>query len=529
MSFKQYFVLKEENDSSSDSTTNKDWRKGFIQLEKGFIPPKSMRPIIEAFAESGKHPIMKDTTKDVAMPQKSLFLAPNATRDFLKGKSPKKLDLVTNALPEQIAHILHNAGFKVQDMDMSNKKGKELELRFKPEKAQPGDNKLWFVSSRDDSPDAKAYGITAVVDGDQYRISPFRKDPKISTGSVVANFVDNPVDDAISRDLTINALYIELSKVDGENTKLYDPTKQGWHDVMNGQVRAIGKASDRFGEDKIRILRAIRFHCRFGKGAKMHKDIEEALPKFSHLSGVPSKLIREEFLKGLIHPDVDPKLFLSLYKKYGLLDKVFPSLKVNTEVPSQFRDRQDKILSLAWLLQDNPTDEIKKVLSSTRRDGGEEQETGWSNQESTAVIYLLKLKEFDPENIDELLEEKPKAGITDDQIRNWVDFFNITDAKGRVRNARPQWAKRVRAFAEFKPDDRENITWNQTQPCSNCKGAGCDMCDKGRVESGIHPEITSRGLQIVAPHQRDQVVRMLNKQRLKDAFEKKIAPTEMAL
>jgi hypothetical protein len=104
MKFKDFILLKEE--------ANKDWKKEHIQLEKGFVPPTKMRPVIKAFLNSGDIEVMKDTTKEINMPKKSLYLTGGSVRDFLKGKSVKDYHLVTNATPEQIALILHKGGFR---------------------------------------------------------------------------------------------------------------------------------------------------------------------------------------------------------------------------------------------------------------------------------------------------------------------------------------------------------------------------------------------------------------------------------
>lgn len=536
-SFKKFVLLKEGDDSSSSSSSSSsggsggggsaadgDWKKEFIQLEKGFIPPPNMRPIIEAFLESGNIEVMDDLSKPVKMPKKSLFLVGGPVRDFLKGKTPKDFDLATNATPEQIAHILSAAGFKTKgkrnemgkmepNFDVSGKQGQPMKLGFEPEVGRPGDKLYWYLKGRDASQEGKPFVIGAVVNGEEFDIATFRKDAKVTEGDAEVDFVDNPRDDAARRDLTINALYIELTKPDGENNKLYDPTKQGWHDVMHGQVRTVGKADDRFREDKLRVMRAIRFHCRFGKGSKMHKDIEAAIPKFKNLGGVANERIRDEFLKGLLHPDVDPKCYLGIYYRTGLLEKVFPGVQINMQIPSQFRDRRDKPLALAWILQNNPVEKVEQVLSGQRRNGDEDVPTGWSNAEKNAVVFLLKLKEFDVEQIDQILDQRKVAGLTDDQIRDWVDLFNLTDAKGRTRSSRPAWAKQVRAFADFKPDSRELVSWH-----------GKD--DQGKSTGQIHPDIQSAGLAGIHPTQRGEVVKNMNREKLKKMYQDSLPKNE---
>jgi hypothetical protein len=338
--------------------------------------------------------------------------------------------------------------------------------------------------------------------------------------------VDNPIDDAARRDLTINSLFIELTSPDGENKKLYDPTKKGWHDVTHGVVQTVGKASDRFQEDKLRIMRAIRFHCRFGKGYKMHQDIEEAIPKFLNLKGVALERVREEFLKGLLHPDVDPKCYLSIYNRTGLVRKVFPEVKIRTDIPKQFRDKRDKPLALAWMLQDNAVEAVSRVLGSQRRMDSETKQTGWTVMERKAVEFLLRLKEFDPEHVDEMMNQQGGTGLDSQQVKDWVDMFNLTDDKGRTRSSRPAWAKQVRTYADFEDDPREKIGWQEKIRCPNCRGKGCTECKRGSVRGGIHPEIIRRGMAEVEPTKRGEVVKQLNKERLAQRFRRTLEPEQ---
>jgi tRNA nucleotidyltransferase/poly(A) polymerase len=502
--FKEFLQLREQNEQQQEK---KDWKKEYTQLEKGFIPPPKLRPVIDAFLNSGDVSIMKDTAKgDITMDKKPLFLVGGPVRDFLRGKSIKDYDVATPATPEQIAHILHNAGFKMAP-DRAGKEGKELHLTFKPKEAQPGDKKVWYVKGRDSSNDQKVFVIGAVVDGEDFDIATFRKDAKVTDGQAAVDFVDNPHSDASRRDLTINSMYIDLTKADGENNKLYDPTGKGLHDIRNGVVRAVGKADERFKEDKLRIMRAIRFHCRFGKGSKMDADIEKAIPRFASMKGVALERIRDEFLKGLEHPDVETKCYLNIYGRTGIIDRIFPGLVINTDIPQQFRDKRDKPLALAWILKDNPIAKVKEVLHPQRGD----KNTGWSSQELRQVVFLLSLKDFSPEELQRHISDRSASGLSEDQIRDWVEYFNYKDEAGRNRNRLGGKANQIRAFSEFNPESKDQITWQEKMPHPDIEGEF--------IKGGVHPEIINSGLHMVHPTQRNDVVKSLNKKRLKDLFD----------
>ncbi|MFI5206144.1 MAG: hypothetical protein ACHQVK_04345, partial [Candidatus Paceibacterales bacterium] len=186
--------------------------------------------------------------------------------------------------------------------------------------------------------------------------------------------------------------------------------------------------------------------------------------------------VRDEFLKGLLHPDVDSKRFISIYKRTGLLEKVLPGVTFDPPngVPMEISDKKDKSLALAWLLQHNSVDKVAETLSPSRRVGMEEKNTGWTVQERRAVLFLLKLKEFNPDRLPEFMRNKEGTGLTNQQIRDWVEMFKI---KGTNRHRRPWWSKQVNAFA----DHERSVTWDDAvaagkDVCPNCKGPGCEQC-----------------------------------------------------
>lgn len=501
-SFKDFLVIKEANGEAPN-----DWRQESAAppLQKGFIPPPNLRPVIRAFLNSDKIILMQDVSKHVTMPKKTLYLVGGPVRDLIAGKSVKDYDLATNATPEQIGTILSAAGFKYSGDKAGKSDGKELNIpkHFHSEEGVPasvedakeGDSKTWFIKGRDNSPEKKAFVIGATVNGDTFDIATFRKDKLVKDGEADVDFADNPRDDASRRDLTINSLYIELDKPDAENKKLYDPTKTGFHDLTQGVVKTVGKADERFEEDPVRIMRAIRFHCKFSKQDNLHDDISKAIPKFANLrERVASERIKEEFIKGLVDPSIDPKKYLNIYKKTGLLKTVFPDLVFDApnQVPTEFSDQQDKALALAWLLQHNSIDAVKKALSLP----------GWNNQEKNAVVFLLKLKEFTPDKVREYLDHRAGTGLSNQQIRTWVEMFKI---KGTNKHRRPWWAQHVNAFA----DHQHTATWDHVQQ------AGKDVCPtcKGNMSFNC---ATCGGTGKLPPNMRSKAIASLEADKFKD-------------
>lgn len=506
-SFKEFISQRSLLKEAEEKEREKNWKQEFVNLEPGFKPHPNMRPIIQAFLDSGSIELTHDVSKKVTMPKKSLFLVGGAVRDIVRGERPKDFDMATNATPEQIALILHKAGFKVPcvkgedggskpDYDRSGRHGGgEMHLPFKPQCQEDGDNKIWYLKGRDASQDSKPFVIGAVVNGEEFEIATFRKDAKTTNGQSEVNFVDNPLDDAERRDFTMNAMYIDLSKPDGENKRLYDPTKKGYADAHEGRIRAVGNAERRFDEDKLRVLRAIRFHSKYGSDKSVDPELAGAIPKFAELKGVAPERIRDEFIKGLEDKNIDPVKYIKTYAKFGLLERALPRLRLRTDVPPALKARRDRFLAIAWILQDNPTDEVRRVLAEMK----------YSNQEAETVSFLIRLREFDPDELGELLPSRKALGVTKDQIKRWVDLFDVVDG-GDVRTPRPTWAKNLRKFADFEPDPRQLVGWFSKD-------------HEGKSTGEVHPEIAKRSLGGVAPHLRGSILKDINRERLRGMFD----------
>jgi tRNA nucleotidyltransferase (CCA-adding enzyme) len=206
-----------------------------------------------------------------------LYVVGGAVRDALLGKTPKDYDLATDANPDTVEEIMGKAGFKTL-------------------------------------PTGKAFGVINVfTDQGEYEVATFREDVGSGRRPDSVNFT-NIEGDVKRRDLTINALFYDIEA--GEVVDLVG----GINDLKNGVVRTVGSAEDRFGEDRLRILRAIRFAGRFG--SDLDPSVDAALQNDASLEGISGERIRDEFIKGLASAK-STKHFLEMIDKYGLFNWIF--------------------------------------------------------------------------------------------------------------------------------------------------------------------------------------------------------------
>jgi poly(A) polymerase len=150
------------------------------------------------------------------------YWAGGCVRDQLLGRTPKDYDVATNALPDQVRALF----------------GRRRTLAI-----------------------GAAFGVIAVIGpktAGMVEVTTFRRDAPYSDGRHPDSVsFSSAEEDASRRDFTINGLF-------------YDPSEQrvidfvgGQEDLANRRLRAIGDARQRFAEDKLRLLRAVRFAATF--------------------------------------------------------------------------------------------------------------------------------------------------------------------------------------------------------------------------------------------------------------------------
>lgn len=201
-------------------------------------------------------------------------------------------------------------------------------------------------------PVGEHFGVEIVVHRDiPFEVATFRRDKGAADGRHPdsVEFVDEK-EDALRRDFTINGMF-------------YDPLAEtlldyvgGKDDLGRGVVRAIGDASLRFGEDYLRMLRAVRFAARF-KFAIDEATWVALRANVSGISKISAERVFMELDKILCGPH--PHEALSLLRESGMLALVLPEAEklVGVEQPKEFHPEGDVFAHtvLALSLLNHPT------------------------------------------------------------------------------------------------------------------------------------------------------------------------------
>lgn len=240
-------------------------------------------------------------------------------------------------LAADICHRLHASGFQaylvggcVRDLVL----GREPEDYDVATDAHPARVQELFPSSVDVG--ARFGVILVVADGAQVEVATFRSDVGYSDGRHPdrVEYSTSPEEDVRRRDFTINGLMQDM-----ETQQILDFVG-GREDLQRGLVRAIGTPELRFREDRLRMVRAVRFAARFGYAIEpaTFQAIVAAAP---HITSVSAERLRDEITK-LLTEGAARRAF-ELLDATGLLKACLPEIAAMKGVaqPPEFHPEGD--------------------------------------------------------------------------------------------------------------------------------------------------------------------------------------------
>ncbi len=238
------------------------------------------------------------------------FWVGGCVRDFLLGREPQDFDIATDAKPEQVEELF-----------------------------------------RKTIPVGKKFGVMIVVEGGhQFQVATFRAEADYQDGRRPEKIVfANAEADASRRDFTVNGLF-------------YDPLTEKIHDWVGGEkdlrakiIRTIGKPEERFGEDHLRLLRAVRFAAQldFAIEPKTFAAVKKLAPKIKLIS---AERIRDELLKLFSPPHA--RRGLELLRQSNLLEHILPELvaTIDCEQSPDFHPEGSVFNHICLMLEKLPPD-----------------------------------------------------------------------------------------------------------------------------------------------------------------------------
>jgi len=252
------------------------------------------------------------------------YLVGGCVRDLLLGREPKDYDVATSATPEQVMGIFPET-YAV---------GAQFGVVLVP---VPESDVASQVSMQGSS---KSHAV---------EVATFRSDLGYSDGRHPdeVRFSSDVREDVARRDFTINGMLL-----DPVGEKVLDFVG-GRRDLEAGIIRPIGDPERRFGEDKLRMLRAVRFAARFGYA--IEPATFAAMQKLAaRIEVVSRERVRDELTRMLTEGQAR-RAFL-LLDESGLLRHVLPEISAmkGVEQPAEFHPEGDVFVHTLLLLENLP-------------------------------------------------------------------------------------------------------------------------------------------------------------------------------
>ena len=210
---------------------------------------------------------------------KDVYLVGGAVRDLMLGRASTDWDLATNARPEEVM------GFFKRVIPTGIKHG-TVTVRYK---------------------------------GSSIEVTTFRTESEYSDGRRpdTIKYAQTIEEDLSRRDFTMNAAAVKLPE-----GKLFDPYG-GQNDIRRRLIRCVGDAAERFSEDGLRPMRAVRFAAQLGFNLE-GETLGAIRPSLNTTSKVAAERVREELDKTIASPS--PQTGLVLMEETGLLTLFLPEL-----------------------------------------------------------------------------------------------------------------------------------------------------------------------------------------------------------
>lgn len=399
----------------------------------------------------------------------SAYIVGGAARDLLLGLTPKDFDVATNATPEQVHNIF--------------RRSRIIGRRFRLVHVMCGAETVEVSTFRGHSSDDNDHASIKLTD---------------QHGRLLRdNIFGSQEEDAVRRDFTINALF-------------YDPAKEeildylnGYEDIKTKKLRIIGDPIQRYREDPVRMLRAVRLASKLDMQieAETAKPIGDLAPL---LQNVPPSRLFDEMLKLLLSGHA-LSCVVDLRAR-GLHHGLLPMLDVILEQPlgerfitialrdTDERVRQNKPVSPGFLFAILLWHEVLSSWNSFQASGEKPLPALFKAMDEILSIQHKKLAI--PRRFDAVIQEiwamqprfqaragrKPFRLLAHPRFRTAYDFMLLRCKSGELGMELGEWWK---AFQSVDNEKREKMLVEQTSPKKSKRSRGRK---KSSPNQALNPE-----------------------------------------
>jgi len=354
----------------------------------GMVIPKEVKSVVEKLKKSGFQ----------------AYIVGGCVRDFLRGVEPEDWDITTNAKPEQIQKIFPDSFYE---------------------------NKFLTVTAKTKSKNPKLKEIEITT----YRLEAKYTDKRHPDEIKFAKTLE---EDLARRDFTINAIALEIQKTKPKVMDLYS----GQEDLKNKIIRTVGSPEERFLEDALRMLRAVRLATTLG--FKIEEKTAHALKKKAiWLKAISKERIRDEFLKIIMSEEADKGI--DLLRELGLLKFIVPELEEGYKISQNKHHIYDcwehSLLSLKYAAKKGFNQNVR--LAALFHDIGKPRVKRGQGPDATFYNHEIVGAKMTREILERLRFSKKDIEKVVKLVRYHLFYYNVgevTDSSVRrlVRNVGPE-------------------------------------------------------------------------------------------
>ncbi|QKF94202.1 polyA polymerase head RNA and srmB- binding domain protein [Fadolivirus algeromassiliense] len=291
-----------------------------------------------------------------------IYLVGGAVRDILLNDIPNDYDFVSDATTDETIKIMEELGCKIYY------KGKRFGI------------------------------ISGSIEDIKIEIGTFRKDVTDDRLPIV-DFNVTILDDANRRDITYNALYYDFNRC-----VILDYV--GGIDDMNNKItKMVGDPVLRINQDKLRILRVIRYACKYNHAIDI--DTKNAIQN-SDLCDISKERIYEEIIRSFQCTDFHQ--YLTYMKELNLFKHVFPDMNVVYDM-----DIKSKYLPIYFAYMFKNTDHLSTGLKNLKYDRLLIKQTK----------FLINMLYFNPFLICKFLKKKKQYHLDNNMLIEWNELMNL--------------------------------------------------------------------------------------------------------
>ena len=364
--------------------------------------------------------------------QHEVRIVVGAVRDIALGKTPKDIDFATDATPTEMMTLLDKAGIK-----------------HKPTGLEHGT-------------------LTAIIDKEPYEITTLRADKETDGRKADVEFVRSWEEDAKRRDLTYNAMSMDI---DG---KIYD-YNGGMDDLQDKVSKFVGDPAERIREDYLRILRYFRFQAKLDSPKWDENTIKAISDNAGGLRQISVERVWQEMSKLLISTNAQEALTwmvkTGVAKVIGL-DNINPANVVNSagpiialaklldssDIASEWKmSNEEKNMLDFLIMHKNDNIDIKKAQDLVVKGIDKAHLLAWANMHDKKDVYNAMVKFEAPEfpvNGKDLLAMGYRAGpqlgkMLNDLQDKWMKSGYKLDKEELLKKVPVQESIVIEAVARF--------------------------------------------------------------------------------